>query len=143
MPRIPADSLNALTYDRGTQMPYMKRLRHIGTAVVNNDLFHLFRLLQTEFLCSTHFPQIIPHKGLLHFHIQETRRHCSHLRKHVALVKLLCHLLGDHKRRLMVFLRTGHGAVTLILTKIRPVGQGDPSQFRVVTCRLECFFHFF
>ncbi len=121
MPRITADPLDALPDHTGTQVPHMKRLRHIRPAVINNDLLRLLRHLQAEFLTVSHPAQIIPHKRLRHLQIQKARRHSGHLRKDTALLQLSGHILSDHKRRFMIFLRTRHGAVALILAQIGSV----------------------
>ena len=56
--RIAQNSFYALTDDCGTQMSHMQRLRHIGSAVVNDDGFLFLRLRHAEFFRRCHLVQI-------------------------------------------------------------------------------------
>ena len=58
MPRIAQNPFHALSDDCSAQMPDMKRLRHVGSAVVDDDGFLFFRLRHAEFFCRSHLIQI-------------------------------------------------------------------------------------
>ena len=55
MSGITADTLDTFTDNCGTDMSHMKRLGHIGSAVVDNDLLRLFWHLKTVFGICCHF----------------------------------------------------------------------------------------
>ena len=143
MPRITADPLDALPDHSRAKMSHVKRLRHIGAAVVNHNLLRRLWHLQPKLLISPHAAQIIPHESLRNLHIQKARRCRCHFRKNRTLLQPAGYILRDHKRRFMIFLRSCHSAVTLILAQIRSVGQRHLSQRSVISCRLKCFHHLF
>ena len=58
MPRITKDSLDALPDYGGTKMSHVQRLRHIGSAIVDDDGLLLLRLRHTEFFRRRHLVQI-------------------------------------------------------------------------------------
>ena len=54
MTGISCNSLDALPDNSRAQMPYMKGLCHIGSAIINDDLLGMFRCVQSEFVAGCH-----------------------------------------------------------------------------------------
>ena len=65
------DALDCLADDRAAQVADMQGLCHIGAAVVDDDLFRLFRKGHSQTLVLTHLLQVGLQKALVHIQIQE------------------------------------------------------------------------
>ena len=141
MPGKAQDPLDALADDGRAQMSHMKRFCHIGSAVVDDDLFARRDGVSSQAFIQAHAPHIIRHKLTGKLQVEESRFHSLDRLEHAATVfRFPClfqdrrHMLRDHDGCLVIQLRAGHGAVALVLAKIRPVGELDPAKRRVVPC---------
>ena len=130
------DPLHALPDDSRAQMSDMKRLGHIGSAVVNDDLLRRICLGHSKPLVSSHLCQVSGKKFRGQLQVQEARADCVHTLKSIASVKHVRNILRDLQRSLMILFCPRHRTVALVFTQVRTVGDGHLSKFRVITC---CF----
>ena len=105
----------------------MQRLGHIGAAVVDDDLLRLFRDRHSQTVVKAHLLQIGPQKALIYIQVEEAGLDHFHLGKHIRACafifrrKSFCHIIRDHKGRLMITLCTCHGTVALIFAEVGAV----------------------
>ena len=133
MPHISADTLDTLSDNCRAQMSDMKRLRHIRTAVINNDSFGLRRLIYREFRILFHFSQIGCQKLCFHIKINESGLYHLRFRKDRAVLQIFYYILRDHKGGFFVGFGSRHSAVALKFAEIRAVGYCHLSIFRIVS----------
>ena len=133
MSHIAADALNALSNDGRAQMSHVKRLRHVGAAVVHDNGLRLLRLLQTILGILRHAVHIPSQVLRRNPEIDKARHNGVNLGEHSALLRLLHHLACNINRLLLICLSSGHGSVALILAQIRTVGNCDLHIFLIVS----------
>ena len=131
------------TNDGGAQMPHVKRLCHIGAAVIQDNGFWFFHQIHRQMIILLHFMQISRQQSLLDLQIDESRLYCLSAGKYRTALQAPHHLFGNHQRRLFIFFRAGHGAVALIFAQIRPVGNRYFSIIFVITSLLKSCHHLF
>ena len=134
---LPGQTLHALADDRRPQVSHVEGLRHIGTAVVDDDLFTAQGTVQSQVFLPVHAVQVVGEAGRIHAQVNEAGHHCLRLCEergslHGCLLQLRHHLIGDVNGLLMVLLGTRHGAVALVFAEVRPVGNADSSQALVI-----------
>ena len=78
MSHLPCKPFDPFADDRRAQMSHMERLRHVRSAVVNNDRPGLFCRLKTHILIRTHLIQILCHIFPVKLQINEPRIHHIH-----------------------------------------------------------------
>ena len=138
---ITDNSLDRFSDDRGTEMSHVKGLRHIRSAVVQNDRLRLLRERHSEFDRFGHFLQISPQPGFLHIQIDETGLYHGNILENIRILKLCRHILRNHERGLVVLPGAGHCPVALILGKIRAGGNSHLAHRSVIPCRRKCLSH--
>ena len=68
-----SQALHALTDDGRTEMSHMQRLRHVGSAVINDDGFRIRGLLTAQTLVVGHALQVFLHIGWRQLQVQKAR----------------------------------------------------------------------
>ena len=138
--QISADPFQALADDGGSQMSDMKRLCHIGSAVINDDLFRRGSILKAELVCMIHPVHITGQLGPGNLQIDKSGFHCTDFGKPGVLLQLSRHLFRDHDRRFPGGFGQGHGGIALKFTQIRPVGNRSRDPRSVISFRFKCLF---
>ena len=143
IPVIANHPLDCLTDHCRTKMSHMKRLRHVRSAVVKNHGFLLLRKRHSEFDRFGHFLQVRLQIGFLHVQIDKAGLYNRDIFKNRGILQLRSHILCDHKRSLMILLRTGHCAVALVLRKVRARRNTHLSHCSIIACCRKGFSHLF
>ena len=115
-------------------MSHVNRLGHVGSAVIQNDFLGAVRLFHAHPLAAGHLIHIFRQKLSGQTDVDKSRIYRLHGREQGAAGKLCRHILRNHNGSLPVCLRRRHGAVTLIFTQIRSVGQRHLSIGRLIAC---------
>ena len=140
---ITRNTLYAFSDHGRTQVSDMERFCHIRSAVIDHDLFDLFRFFQTKLVCFFHLLQIRSKKLRCDITVQKARHNSLNLGKYLAVSKGIRYRICDHDRCFLKLLCQCHGSVTLQFTQIRPVGNIYLSIFCRITGFFKCLFHFF
>ena len=123
-------------------MSHMKRFGNIGSAVINDEFRCMTGLLHTKLFLMQHFNNILSDKLFADLYIQESGFNRFHRLKHFIFLQFCCNFISDHKRSFMVFLRTRHRAIALVLTQIRPVRQCNTPKPGIISCCRKCIRYF-
>ncbi len=122
-----ADPLYTLTDDCRTQMTNMKRFCNIGSAVIYHDRLRLFGFFDGQILVSLHLQHIVCQIAAGNLHINKARIHCFDRLKHRIILQLRHNIIRNHDRCFFVLFGSCHCTITLILTKVRTVGNTGSS----------------
>ena len=135
------DPLDALPDYGGTQMPYMKGLRHISSAIVDDHGLRLSRFFCPQILIRGHRGKILAQERAGELQVEKSGSDSLHRFKSVGILQDFRHILRDHQRRLMIAFCACHGPVALVFAQIRAVGHLHFPQFRIIARRLKSLCH--
>ena len=124
VPEERAHALQGLADDGAAEMSHVEGLRHVGAAVVHNDLLRGF-LSDPVFLLARHLTHCFRQGLRRDLQVDEPGHDSIGCFEKRAAGKLLHHLVRDVDGLFLCFLRAGHGAVALVLAEIRPVRHRD------------------
>ena len=120
----------------------MKRLRHVGTAVVDDNLLILTERVTAKILRLRHLRKVRSKVSGIQLQINKAGINRGRFQEHRVLFQLLYYAVRNLDRRLVIRLGSCHRAVALIFTEIRAVGDADSGKIRTVPAGFECFRHF-
>ena len=134
-----AHALQGLADDGAAEMSHVEGLRHVGAAVVHNDLLRGF-LPDPVFLPARHLTNCFRQGLRRDLQVDEPGHDSIGRFEKRAAGKLLHHLVRDVDGLFLRLLRAGHGAVALVLAEIRPVRHRDAHVGAVVAAGFEGLF---
>jgi len=137
MTKIACCSLDTLTDHGRTEMPDMKRLCDISSAIIDHDRLRLVCFVAAKQLVLVHMVDKICEKCIADCHIDKARHLCHNFLEGTAVCQLFHNLIGDLDRCLVILLCRCKSAITLILAKIRSVRQGHLCIFLLITSFLK------
>ena len=122
-------------------MTHMKRLCHIRSAVVNDDLLDFSAETDSEIFLRRHFRCVLRKKFRRYVEVNESRLHHRNRKGKPAFgPKRRLNFRRNDKRRLFILLCTGHRSIALEFAKIGSVRNPDISEGRIIARRGKCIF---
>ena len=134
IPHIAADPLHALTDNGRTQMPYMKRLCHIRSAIIDHNGLRTLRHFQTEIFVRIHRRGLSRQQLSADCNIDKAGIHRLNLLKNPLAHQTCRHFTGNGNGGFLIFFGRCHSAITLVLAQVRTIAVCDKSVLFAISC---------